>query len=337
MVRRPILPAACPDAVPGGPGDGAATAGRTEGPVIPGLAASPAFDLTLRHPSEIPVLIAVPHAGRSYPPALVERMRHPSLAALRLEDRQVDALARAVAAATGASLLVAHAPRAMIDLNRAADDIDWDMVTATGPSASLSATPRPSPSRRVRSGLGLVPRRLPGVGELWRRRIDADDLARRIAQVHEPYHAALAGELARLRSRWGVALLIDLHSMPPLEPAGGQPGPTFVLGDRFGSTCSGALIASAFEWFGRAGAAAAHNRPYAGGYVLERHADPAQGLHGFQLEIDRARYLDSRLAELGPGFEPMVRLLTGLVTRLAEDVAALRGTDRTDRWREAAE
>ncbi|MFC3594849.1 N-formylglutamate amidohydrolase [Novosphingobium piscinae] len=304
---------------------------------MPHLAGAAAFELYSVEPSAIPVLIAVPHAGRSYSPALLERMRHPAQAALRLEDRLVDALGRAVAVATGASLLVAAAPRALIDLNRACDDVDWEMVHPRGRSVPSDGAVRQQPSRRARSGLGLVPRRLPGLGELWRRRLDPGELEDRIAGVHATYHAALAAELARLRARWGVALLIDLHSMPPLEPREGEAGAAFVLGDRFGTTCSGALIASAFEWFGRAGEPAAHNRPYAGGYVLERHAAPQAGFHAFQLEVDRARYLDSRLAELGDGFAPMVDLLAGLVKRLGDDVAALGRTQTRQHWSEAAE
>ena len=94
---------------------------------IPGSNGAPAFVISGPSPSAIPVLIAVPHAGRAYPGSLLERMRNPGFAALRLEDRYVDLLAVEVAKATGATLLVANAPRAMIDLNRAADDIDWEM------------------------------------------------------------------------------------------------------------------------------------------------------------------------------------------------------------------
>lgn len=308
---------------------------RHGGGSIPQLDEVPAFELVAPEPSEIPVLIAVPHAGRRYPPALIERMRHPGHAALRLEDRLVDELGEAVAAATGASLLIAHAPRAMIDLNRAADDIDWDMVS--GADHAAPAVSASSPSRRALSGLGLIPRRLPGIGELWKRRLDRADLEGRLRAVHGPYHAALSEALGRLRERWGAALLIDLHSMPTLSLRGPCPSPAFVVGDRFGSTCAGALVASAFAWFGAAGETAAHNRPYAGGYVLERHAAPKNNIHAFQLEVDRARYLDSRLAERGAGFERMVGLLTGLVRALAREVAEMGQACADAGWAEAAE
>ena len=293
----------------------------------------PAFSLAAPDPSAVPLLIAVPHAGRAYPGSLIETMRDPGYAALKLEDRYADRLAQRVARATGAALLIAHAPRAMIDLNRATDDVDWEMFARGRPPGSPAAPP----GLRVRSGLGLIPRRLPGLGELWKRPLHEHDLAARINQIYEPYHVCLAQTLAQLRQRWGAALLLDLHSMPPLGFRAGQPAPQFVLGDRFGAACSGSLVASAFGYFAELRCGAAHNRPYAGGYVLDRHADQAAGLHALQLEVDRSCYLDARLAEPGAGFEAMVELLTGLVRRLAADVAAL-GQGRGDvPWANAAE
>lgn len=306
---------------------------RHSGGAIPGIPGEPAFVLSGPEPSPIPVVIAVPHAGRAYPTALLERMRNPGYASIRLEDRHADALAQAVAAATGARLLVARAPRAMIDLNRAIDDVDWDMFSSARDRDVGSYTP----GRRSRSGLGLIPRRLPGLGELWKRRHEEPELAARIAGIHQPYHAALAETLAGLRQAWGSALLIDLHSMPPLAARGGLPPAEFVLGDRFGATCDGALIAAAFAYFAEMRRGAAHNRPYAGGYVLERHGAPGAGLHALQLEIDRSSYLDSRLAEPGRGFAAMVHLLTGLVRRLAAETAVLASRSGPAHWREAAE
>ena len=153
-----------------------------------------------------------------------------------------------------------------------------------------------------------------------------DELAGRIDQVHRPYHTALAGGLEALRDRWGAALLIDLHSMPPLGPKrGADAAPDFVIGDRFGASCDGALSAAAFDHFAQVGRRVAHNRPYAGGYVLDRHAAPARGLHGLQVEICRSAYLDDQLREPGPGLAIVARVLAGLVRRMAEELGAARG------------
>jgi len=288
------------------------------------------FVLSMAPSSAIPVLISVPHAGRVYPPALLEQMRLPTDTALRLEDRLVDRLGEAVAARTGASLLIARAPRAMIDLNRSERDIDWEML-------GLPAKGRDLPNGRARSGLGLVPRRLPGTGEIWRGGLSMAEVQRRIAAVHAPYHQTLSDALELLRERWGAALLIDLHSMPSLPRIAGQGAAELVLGDRFGATCHGALVASAFAHFAAEGRMAAHNRPYAGGYVLDRHAAPRRGVHAFQLEIDRAAYLDSALIGLGDGFGAMVEMLVALVNRMGADVALLAGRRAGEGWAEAAE
>jgi len=282
----------------------------------------PAFTLLLEERAPVPVLLAVPHAGRAYPPDLVARMRQPQLACLRLEDRLVDLLGQEVSRATGAALLIAHAPRAMIDLNRTPEDMDWDMVTGGAPEGVAMLAAR----SRARSGLGLVPRRLPGMGELWQRRMTRDELERRLAEVHRPYHAALADTLEQLRDRWGAALLIDLHSMPPLgAKSGAAAAPDFVVGDRFGASCAGHLSAAALQHFAESGRPAAHNRPYAGGYVLDRHGVPARGIHALQIEVCRSAYLDARLTDPGPGLAPVARTMAALVRRLAGELAIVRG------------
>ena len=300
---------------------------------MPGTDGDPAFVVHTSRASPIPVLIAVPHAGRSYPPTLSAALRDPQSAALRLEDRLVDSLGEAVAAQTGAALIVARAPRAMLDLNRAADDVDWDMIAGRPDGRA----PHPVPAgRRARSGLGLVPRRVPGLGELWRGRLQHAELEARIAGVHAPYHTRVAAELGTLRARWGAALLLVLHSMPPLsEPSGMNAAAEYVLGDRFGATSDGGLVATAFACLAQAGARAAHNRPYAGGYALERHAAPRRGLHALQLEVDRRSYLDEDLRQPGPGFAATTELLVTLVRRLAAEVALLGSA--AEAWRVAAE
>lgn len=305
-------------------GDSRMRGDPASGGMIPG-AEEPAFTIEMPRGTPIPVMIAAPHAGRCYPPQVWQRMRDPEYSALRLEDRHTDLLAREVAAATGAALLVAQAPRAMLDLNRACDDMDWSMVSGGTPRK----TPHSVLNRRSRSGLGLVPRRLGGLGEIWKGPIARAELEARIEGIHRPYHARLASALETLRDRWGAALLVDLHSMPPLKPRfPGDRTAEFVLGDRFGASCDAALAAQSLGYFARFERRTAHNRPYAGGYILDRHGAPARGIHAMQLEICRSSYLDARLAEPSARMPSVARLLTGLVRELGDAVAAL-GRDGT--------
>ncbi len=309
------------DKQPAAPSDSDHLSGSVRGGHVPGGEGQPAFELVHRRPSPNPILIAVPHAGRSYPAELFGRMRFPEEACLRLEDRFADLVARAVAQETGAALLVAHAPRAMIDLNRAPEDMDWDMLSERPPPG----IGRFSAGRRARSGLGLVPRRLPGMGELWKRKLSLADLDARLELIHRPYHAMLSQTLESLRDRWGAALLLDMHSMPPLGPKhGNDPSADFVIGDRYGSSCAATLSLAAFAQLEASGRRAAHNRPYAGGYVLDRHSAPARGLHAMQVEICRTTYLDRALREPTDGLLDVVQVLASLVRRMAEELAAGR-------------
>lgn len=304
--------------------------GTHQGGCIPGTQDA-AFTLQVPERLTLPVVIAAPHGGRNYPPGIGASMREPEWSQLRLEDRLVDRLAREVAGASGAALLMAHAPRALLDLNRAPDDIDWSMVAGAPRVARATG----AANRRARNGLGLVPRRLPGLGEIWREPLTPAALSERIDGIHRPYHAALGGMLEQVREQWGAVLLLDLHSMPPLRPRGGQHRPAeFVIGDRFGSSCDDVLSAVALRHLSTAERRVAHNRPYAGGYVLERHGSPRHGIHALQLEVCRTAYLDTGLRDAGPRFPGMVRLLSGLVRALAAETAAL-GAD--GRMRHAAE
>lgn len=292
----------------------------------------PAFVHVAPRHMPLPVLIAVPHAGRAYPAQVSAQMRDPKHSQLRLEDRRIDTVGVDVAKATGTGLLVAHAPRAMLDLNRAADDIDWGMVAKpkgfdkAAFVASLAQPVRPvgSGNARARSGLGLVPRRLPGSGEIWRSHLSHVELRRRIDQIHTPYHEFLERELARIRDAWGAALLIDLHSMPPLRKREGEEqAPRIVLGDRYGVSCDGALANSAFRYLDHNGCVTAHNRPYSGGYVLDRHARPAKGIHAIQVEVCRSMYLDAAFDKTTSGAKILAKLLAGLVRILGAETAGL--------------
>lgn len=297
-----------------------------EGGRVPGLDDTPAFTFAAPSRLRLPVLVAVPHAGRAYPPSVLARLRDPDTAQLRLEDRHVDKLGVAVARQTGAGLLIANAPRALLDLNRAEDDVDWDMIEGGRPERIAAAEPSLGVNRRARSGLGLVPRRLPGSGEIWRGRLAPSELAARIAGIHRAYHAFLAEELARIRAQWGAALLIDLHSMPPLRAAEGEEhAPVIVLGDRFGAACHHGLMGRALLHLEGRGCPAVQNRPYSGGYVLDRHGAPQDGVHAIQIEVCRASYLDRRLSEPGVGLSGMAAMLTTLVRELGAETALLGG------------
>jgi len=268
-----------------------------------------------------PVILSVPHAGRDYSPELLRASRVPREALETLEDRLADRLIwRATAA--GMTAFVARAPRAEIDLNRDEREIDPAMIAPPLSSATLVQ------SARTRGGLGLIPSRIAGAGPIWRERIGRDELARRIETIHRPYHRALAEALESARARFGGAILLDCHSMPPRpRPEGSPPAAAVVFGDRHGTTVSPDLLDAAVTAATELGFRAACNAPYAGGFVIGRHGRPPRGIHALQIEIDRAVYLDADLRAPGPGFEGACRLIAAvaraLETRLIDSAQAI--------------
>lgn len=258
-----------------------------------------------------PVVLSVPHAGRDYAPVLLQAARIGQSALETLEDRLVDRLVwRATAA--GATAIVARAPRAEIDLNRDPREIDPALVVP--PLASGNVVQ----SARTRGGLGLIPSRISGAGPIWRERIRRAELDRRIERIHEPYHAALEAALGHARDRFGEAVLLDCHSMPPRARSDGDKArhAAIVFGDRHGTTIAPDLLDAALAAARGLGWRAGCNAPYAGGYIVARHGRPKEGLHALQIEIDRSAYLDADLRTPGPGFEGMARLIAAVVAAI---------------------
>ena len=254
-----------------------------------------------------PVVVSVPHAGRSYSEGLLASARLSRARLESLEDRLVDRLVwRAVEG--GAAALIADAPRAEIDLNRDERELDPAMVLPRPAADSTVESPR------TRGGLGLIPARIAGSGAIWRQRIAAAEVARRVELIHRPYHAALESELKAARARFGIAILLDCHSMPPR--AGGAEAPV-ILGDRHGGSMAETLVAAAEQAAVAAGFRVARNAPYAGGHITERHGRPARGIHALQLELDRSLYLAPDLRTTGPGFDRVARLIAAIAAALA--------------------
>lgn len=252
------------------------------------MESEPAFCVMGPDVPQSPLLLAVPHAGRIYPLELIEQARVPLERLRALEDRHADALVEQ-AVAEGATAIVARIARAAIDLNRDPREIDPAMIEETVSADQLLL------SGKVRAGLGLFPRRLPACGELWRKRMPLEETRRRIAAAHEPYHRAIAERLEAIRQIFGVAILIDCHSMPPL-PVRHAGGPVrIVIGDRFGAGASAAVVDVAMAVIEGAGLRVARNHPYAGGYTIDRHGRPRRDVHAIQIEFDRSLYLDAAL------------------------------------------
>lgn len=261
----------------------------------------PPFRIIGPHVPLRPVIVSVPHAGRHYPPDLLAAARVSRTVLERLEDRHADRLAD-TAVAQGFTVIVAGMARAYIDLNR--DENEWDGQLLS------DAVPLGTVNSRVRAGLGIVPNRLHPVGDLWRQRIGRDELELRLEIVHRPWHRSIATLLEAARSRFGAALLIDLHSMP--RQSGGTP--QFIVGDRHGQTASSELVDRLLGIAEGHGLSVARNAPYAGAHGITRHGRRGTAIEALQLEFDRSLYLGADGEADSARTAPLARL----VARIAE-------------------
>jgi N-formylglutamate deformylase len=247
----------------------------------------------------VPFLFASPHSGRFYPASLLQRSRLDPTSLRRSEDAFVDELFAGVVG-LGAPLLAAHFPRAYLDVNRSMAELDAGMFD------SPLAVPVDTPSSpRVVAGLGVIPRIVRDGAEIYRGKLDSGEADARLTRLYKPYHQALAALIEETRIQFGVAVVIDCHSMPSALSV-----PDIVLGDRYGASAAAQLTARAQAAFAREGFSVARNTPYAGGHTTTLYGRVAEGCHALQIEVNRALYLDEDKVAKKMSFESVRARLT---------------------------
>jgi N-formylglutamate deformylase len=222
-----------------------------------------------------PLLISLPHVGTEIPPELARQLVPRALAS-EDSDWHLERLYRPLAESLGASLIVPRYSRYVVDLNRPPDD------QPLYPGAS--------------GGTGLVPTRFFSDDPLYRDGTgpDAAGIAARREAYWQPYHDALAAELARIKAQHGHALLFDGHSIRSELPwlFDGRL-PALNLGTADGASCApaiterlGALLA------GQTRFSQVVNGRFKGGYITRHYGQPQQGVHAVQLEMCQRCYMD---------------------------------------------
>lgn len=268
----------------------------------------------------IPFVFNSPHSGRSYPPSFLASSNLDAVAIRRSADHFVDELF-GDAPELGAPLLVAHFPRAYLDVNREPYELDPRMFDGPLPSFVNIG------SMRVAGGLGTIPRIVAENMEIYRRRLPVDEAMSRIETIYKPYHACLRKLIARTHARFGVGILIDCHSMPGnIRLSGSELRPDFIIGDRYGTSASAELSRAAMQFLDGMGFAAVRNKPYAGGFITEHYGRPVRGLHALQIEINRALYVDEATLEKRPEFPMIAAALSTFMRQMADFVVDFSGS-----------
>ena len=246
---------------------------------------------------ESPVIVEIPHAGVEVPPPFLEPLAVPVRSVGRDADLYVDGLYED-ATAGGASVLCARTSRYVVDLNRACEDIDGEVVEG----GRLD----------VRMQHGLVWRTTSDGDPALARRLRPDELEERLELVWRPYHRALAQIIAHKRERFGIAVVLAAHSMPSAERGGGRSrsapaSPSaradVVPGTRGRRSAGGRFIDAVESHAAARGWSLRHDDPYAGGYTTQHYGHPDQGVHVVQVELARRLYLDEGTLRPNAHFE----------------------------------
>jgi N-formylglutamate amidohydrolase len=281
-----------------------------DGDFPPRLPAAGVFDLHQPAARSLPLVFASPHSGSDYPADFVAASRLHPLALRQSEDSFVDQLF-AAAPRLGAPLLSARFPRAYVDVNREAYELDPAMFSDALPSFVNAGSPR------VRMGLGTIARVVANGEEIYTRKLRFAEAMRRIECLYHPYHQALRRLVEETEGIFGGCLLVDCHSMPSAAgSAWGQDGADIVLGDCHGAACAPRILDAASRFLAERGFAVAINSPYAGGFTTGFYGCPSAHRHALQIEVNRALYMDERSYRRKPRFLRLVKDMADLVQRL---------------------
>ena len=279
------------------------------------------WDVVEPNARTVPVVFASPHSGRDYPTEFLAASRLDAIAVRRSEDAFVDEIF-AAAPKAGAPLLRAQFPRAFVDPNREAFELDPNMFEDALPSYVNTNSPR------VAAGLGTIARVVTSGEEIYDARLCFAEAKRRIETYYVSYHKALRGLVEATRERFGVCLLVDCHSMPsvggPMDNDRGRRRVDFVLGDCHGTACAPVVTDMARQALADMGYVVTRNAPYAGGFTTRHYGRPHDGVHALQIEINRNLYMDEKRITRGPGLPELAVRMGRLIQALvAVDGAAL--------------
>ena len=270
----------------------------------------------------LPLIFDSPHSGTHYPAGFDYACDFHELR--KAEDTYVEDLF-SNAPALGGALLAAHTPRSYIDLNRAADDIDLNLMDAPWPD-QFHITP--APSSRSDAGIGLIRRLVrPGI-PVYARPLTAQEIVGRIDTYYTPYHEALDHLIKTAHYDFGQVWHINCHSMPDrsarpnkasLSPFPGTgPSLDFVLGNRDGTTSCPEFTALIKDYLTERGYRVALNDPFKGVELIRRYSAPTRGRHSIQLEINKSLYMNEETLAKNDNYDAFKKEIENLITFIAD-------------------
>ncbi|HEY2662611.1 MAG TPA: N-formylglutamate deformylase [Caulobacteraceae bacterium] len=231
-----------------------------------------------------PLIISFPHTGTEIPPEIEQRLVSPWLGR-KDADWWVDRLYD-FAGEMGATLVRTAISRTVIDVNRDPSGVSLypgQATTELCPTTSFDGEPL------YRDG------QAPSGAEIARRR----------ETWFQPYHDALAAEIARLRAFHGAVVLYEAHSIRSLVPRlFDGPLPNFNIGTNSGASCDTALTSAVEAACDASAFSRVTNGRFRGGYTTRHYGQPEYGVHALQMELACRGYMDDPAEPPTPGAWP---------------------------------
>ncbi|HEV7334375.1 MAG TPA: N-formylglutamate deformylase [Bosea sp. (in: a-proteobacteria)] len=118
------------------------------------------------------------------------------------------------------------------------------------------------------------------------------EIERRRKAYFQPYHDALAAEIAHAKAQHGFCLLWDCHSIKSVIPRL-FPGtlPTLNLGTNSGRSAAPAVEAAAVKAMAGSAFTQVVNGRFKGGWITRHYGHPSDHVHALQMEIALSAYL----------------------------------------------
>jgi N-formylglutamate deformylase len=240
--------------------------------------------LTVKH-GEAPLVVSFPHTGVNIPPDLENRLIS-SWLARKDADWWVDNL-YSFAPELGATTVHTAISRTVIDVNR-----DPSGASLYPGQATTSLCPTETFDGELLYQPGEEP--------------DAAEIAARRRRYFEPYHAALAEEIARLREVHPVVVLYDCHSIRSIIPRLFDGGlPNFNIGTNLEKSCAAELTAAIEAICTKTAFSRVVNGRFTGGWITRNYGRPQDGVHAVQMELACRGYLREPLGAVSADTWPV--------------------------------
>ena len=220
----------------------------------------------------LPIVLGMPHSGTDIPDSLVDKFGD-----IGREMAETDWHIPRLYNGLGMDISVVQTP-----IHRYVIDVDQPPVVSTAFPwlASSGLVPLTDRSGHPLYKDGAAP--------------DIAEMRRRIDTYHVPYQAAISGELERLRDIHGIALLIDCHSISSFNPQDELDGcPDFNIWTNQSRSCAQAVERCVLTRCRAVEDADTRlSDGCAGGWSVQRHGQPQEGIHALRLELAQVGYMD---------------------------------------------